>query len=108
MFSWLRKLGSTSKRNPNKILTVVTHIEPFVSLNPFKLELHLCADYYTSEWTPEDGAMFGKEYPGIALGWGFQNLDDAARYAKKEGYGILIIERLLSLGVTEPIYSLAG
>lgn len=87
----------------SKTLTVVIHIEPFVSLRPVRAELHLCADYYDSGWSPEDGAMFGKEYPGIALAWGLQALQDAQEYARSDGYHKLVVEQLLHSGITKPI-----
>ena len=103
--SVLSRLGLIRKKlvSENAMLTVVTHIEPFVSLCPIRAELHLCADYYDSELSPENGAMFGKEYPGISLGWGLQALQDAREYAENAGYRKLVIERLLLPGITEPI-----
>ncbi len=105
----LSKLGFIRKIQVNalKTLTVVTHIEPFVSLRPLRIELHLCTDYYDSGWVPKDGTMFGKEYPGIALGWGLQSFYDAAEYARGEGYNRLVVKRLLRPGVVEPIYEIA-
>ena len=83
----------------SNVLIVVTHIEPYVLLRPFRAELHLCVDYYDSGWDPEDGAMFGKEYPGIALGWGIEAFGDAKEYARSEGYSSLVIKRVVDSGV---------
>lgn len=87
-----------------KTLIVVTHIEPYVSLRPIRAELHLCADYYDGDRASEDGPMFRKEYPGVALAWGHKALKDAEEYAQNEGYSSFVLERIVSPGITERVY----
>ena len=56
---------------PKKTLCVLTRVEPlFVALNPIDVGFCLRAYYYDKDWSPEDGFMFAKNYPGISLGWG--------------------------------------
>lgn len=76
----LSMLGLVKKKE-NKILTVVTHFEG--------IPLHLCVDYYE-----KNEAMFGKKYPGIALGWGIQALRDAMEYALNGAYDQLVVEKV--------------
>lgn len=90
---------------PIKMLTVVAHTKISVGLHPIKVELCLCTDYYDSAWRPEDGAMFGRKHPGIALGWVIQALRDAENYAAENGYDKLklVIKRVIIPGITESI-----